>query len=100
MWASVLKLCAYLFSGLYFSAHWCPPCRGFTPELATFYNTATGQGDKFEIIFVSCDRDEPSFKDYFGSMPWAALKFEHSDIKVSVWCRCNDGKLIHVLSIC
>ena len=21
----------------YFSAHWCPPCRGFTPILKSFY---------------------------------------------------------------
>merc|ERR1712166_292973 len=24
--------------GLYFSAHWCGPCRGFTPELIKTYN--------------------------------------------------------------
>ena len=23
---------------IYFSAHWCPPCRGFTPELAKMYS--------------------------------------------------------------
>ena len=22
---------------LYFSAHWCPPCRGFTPQLVETY---------------------------------------------------------------
>jgi len=60
--------------GLYFSAHWCPPCRGFTPKLAEYYKN--GLKDKMEIIFVSSDRDEASFKEYHGEMPWPALPFE------------------------
>ena len=23
---------------IYFSAHWCPPCRGFTPKLVEFFS--------------------------------------------------------------
>lgn len=60
--------------GLYFSAHWCPPCRGFTPKLAEYYKN--GLKEKMEIIFVSSDRDEASFKEYHGEMPWPALPFE------------------------
>jgi len=31
------------------------------------------QGKPFEIIFASSDRDDASFKEYFGTMPWLAL---------------------------
>lgn len=58
--------------GVYFSAHWCPPCRGFTPVLAKFYNEANKEKKTIEIIFVSSDQDEDSFKAYHGEMPWAA----------------------------
>lgn len=62
--------------GVYFSAHWCPPCRGFTPQLADCYKAIKGAGKSFEIIFVSFDRDDASFKEYFGEMPWLALPFD------------------------
>jgi len=62
------------YIGLYFSAHWCPPCRGFTPKLAEMYQG--GLKDKMEIVFVSSDRDENAFKEYFGEMPWLALPYE------------------------
>lgn len=73
--------------GLYFSAHWCGPCRGFTPSLAKWYTELTSgklQG-KLNIVFVSSDRDEPSFDDYFKDMPWLALPFEKRDLKVYIY---------------
>ena len=43
-------------TGLYFSAHWCPPCRRFTPQLVDFYNSKKGTPEEFEVVFVSrCD---------------------------------------------
>lgn len=62
--------------GLYFSAHWCPPCRGFTPRLAEKYNTFIANGDAIEIIFVSSDRDSTGAKEYFAEMPWKMLDFD------------------------
>uniref|UniRef100_A0A0N5BVN9 Thioredoxin domain-containing protein n=1 Tax=Strongyloides papillosus TaxID=174720 RepID=A0A0N5BVN9_STREA len=50
---------------LYFSASWCPPCRGFTPVLADFYSEAADMG--LEIVFVSFDRSEDDLNDYVKS---------------------------------
>jgi len=58
---------------IYFSAHWCPPCRGFTPVLADAYKKYA-VGD-VAVVFASSDRDEGSFGEYYGEMPWAALPF-------------------------
>lgn len=61
--------------GLYFSAHWCGPCRQFTPKLVKMYEKLTGEGKPFEVIFVSSDRDTTQFEEYYGEMPWLALPF-------------------------
>ncbi len=62
--------------GIYFSAHWCPPCRGFTPVLAQFYNDLkAADKDALEIIFCSSDQDDESFQEYFGEQPWTSVEF-------------------------
>lgn len=67
---------------VYFSAHWCPPCRGFTPDLATFYNTMQSKAQvPFEIIFASSDRDEASFNEYYAEMPFASIPFSNRAAK-------------------
>ena len=66
---------------LYFSAHWCPPCRAFTPELVKTYNKLKESRSDVELIFISSDRDEASFNEYFGEMPWLALPFADRDVK-------------------
>lgn len=98
---------------IYFSAHWCPPCRGFTPQLAQLYKDVTAAGKKFGVLFVSSDRDEKSFEEcvkklacdslllcdttpsvppppvahvacrYFHEMPWVALDFGQRELKVA-----------------
>merc|ERR1712154_278242 len=54
----------------YFSAHWCPPCRQFTPVLADFYGEVS---DELEIVFVSSDRSPDDMTSY--------MKESHGD-----WC--------------
>lgn len=58
---------------LYASAHWCPPCRQFTPMLANWYK---GVRDQVEIVFLSADHDENGFSGYFKTHPWMAVDFD------------------------
>ncbi|CAM6032104.1 unnamed protein product, partial [Sphagnum compactum] len=68
--------------GIYFSAHWCPPCRGFTPLLVEFFSDLKDYDDSaLEIVFVSSDSDQGSFDEYWGSMNFAALPFDARTIK-------------------
>lgn len=77
--ADVLGKCDAV--GIYFSAHWCPPCRRFTPELAAMYKKLRAEGKQFEVVFVSSDKDASAFDEYYGEMPWTCVPFAEREIK-------------------
>ena len=58
--------------GIYFSAHWCPPCRSFTPNLVKFRDK---NKKNFEVVFVSSDRSPKAQMDYMkeAGMKWYTL---------------------------
>ena len=68
---------------VYYSAHWCPPCRLFTPQLVKWYNK---NHKDYEVVFVSADRSGQAMLNYMkeAKMPWLAAKFRtiaHSDME-------------------
>lgn len=85
-------LAAADYVGIYFSASWCGPCHRFTPLLATFYDKmreAAVEGKRFEVVFVSSDRDQESFEKYYEDMPWCAVDFKHRDVKGNLSSKFN-----------
>lgn len=66
--------------GLYFSAHWCLPCRKFTQDLVNAYNKHMIH-KKCQIIFISSDRNDACFKEYMKEMPWVAVPFKSREVK-------------------
>jgi nucleoredoxin len=65
----------------YFSAHWCGPCKKFTPQLVEYYNKMKVQYPQFEVVFVSRDRSLMAMKGYMEEMkmPWPAMQWKVSD---------------------
>ena len=66
------------FTAIYYSAHWCPPCRALTPKLVTWYKNTKARFKNFELVFASSDKDEAAMMDYMkeDKMPWPAIRFD------------------------
>lgn len=66
---------------LYLSAHWCPPCRKFTPELVRQYRELKKSGANVEVVFVSQDEDVEHQFGYMKElgMPWPAAPFPKAE---------------------
>eukprot|EP01082_Thalassiosira_pseudonana_P015498 g14306.t1 g14306 contig9:1574991-1575555(-) len=72
---------------LYFSAHWCPPCRAFTPLLAEAYEAhktylqSAQEGEEaigeIEVIFISLDSVQSEYEGYRSTMPWMSVSYNN-----------------------
>lgn len=63
------------FIALYFSAHWCPPCKGFTPVFSDIYKKWRADGKKVEVVLISLDNDVSQFQTYYDIQPWLAVPY-------------------------
>ena len=65
---------------IYFSAHWCPPCREFTPKLVEFRDKNAAD---LEVVFVSSDRSQEEKDKYIAGekMKWLTVPFRGESSK-------------------
>jgi len=64
----------------YFSAHWCPPCRLFTPVLAEFHAELVGAGEPFEVVFVSSEKSAEELMVYMKESHGEWLAVQHGTV--------------------
>jgi len=71
---------------LYFSAHWCPPCRKFTPLLKDVYNEVNENGKIFEVIYVPFDKTEEEMTKYHEEEhgDWFRIPFTEVSLRESL----------------
>lgn len=74
------KLAGVKYYAIYYSAHWCPPCRAFTPELVKAYDSLKAAHPEFELIFVSSDEDADAMLGYMTEekMRFPAVRYDQA----------------------
>lgn len=75
--------------GLYFSGHWCPPCRQFTPMLRQAYEAMQRRNGSanspLEVVYISTDRSYDEFSAYVAEeMPWLAVAYENEEMRKGI----------------
>jgi len=65
--------------GFFFTAHYCSHGREFTKVLTKCYEATKKKNYNFEVVFVSDDADEQSYKENFKTMPWLALPYSKTE---------------------
>ena len=75
---STAALAGAKYVGIYFGAHWAPPCRLFNEKLADFYKRANDSGARnIEVVFVSVDGNGAAFERHFEKHgPWLAVPYK------------------------
>ena len=66
-WGASLKNSGVKVLALYFSAHWCPPCRQFTPMLKSAfeeYKSSNPSSNILSVVFISGDRSQDEMFSY------------------------------------
>jgi len=66
--------------GVYFSAHWGPPCQQFTPILNEFHAVVCESG--FEIVFVSSDKSHENCMNFYNEShgPWGVVPYGSAEV--------------------
>ncbi len=84
---------------LYFSGHWCPPCRRFTPLLKSFYEEVYTNGLDMsvdlepdmglEVVFVSSDHTAEEMMAYMREAhgPWLRLDYREREAQQALCAR-------------
>ncbi|XP_010243057.1 PREDICTED: probable nucleoredoxin 1 [Nelumbo nucifera] len=66
--------------GLYFCSSFYGSCVEFTKEFVGIYNELKEKAESFEVVLISLDDDEESYKKSFEIVPWLALPFKDKSI--------------------
>ena len=70
-------------AALYFASDSCELNKTVLSVLVDYYNKHH-ENKKFEIIFISSDKDENDFQTLYKQMPWLALSYNERDIEVNL----------------